>query len=109
MDRYPINRLAARIEHSVGQSGQVVVLTADEVQTALGVIRSHVEQTANASADHLFRVERVDADGVVEELAAANDAIIARVAYDAAERPAGGRVILRCGSQQICSSAAVRH
>jgi hypothetical protein len=95
--------LAALIERTAGQSGTGVRLTPEEVQTALSVLRSHLDWTANTASDQLYRVESVGPDGAAAELAVVADPTIARAAYEAAERVAGGKLTLRCGAEEISS------
>ena len=102
--RAPIPDFAALIERTAGRHGEGVHLTAEEVQTALSVLRSELDRTASAAADHRYRVESIGTDGVAVELAVVLDPILARAAYDAAEGAPGSRLILRRGAQEICSS-----
>ena len=102
--RAPTPDFAALIERTARQQGEGVHLTAEEVQTALSVLRAELERTASAAADHRYRVESIGADGVAAELAVVIDPILARAAYDAAEGAPGAKLILRRGAEEICSS-----
>jgi hypothetical protein len=104
--RSPIPDLAALIEQTARRPGTGVRLTAAEVQTALSILRSHLDWTANTATDQLYRVESVGPDGSAAELAVVADPVIARAAYEAAERVAGGKLILRCGAEEISSPPA---
>jgi hypothetical protein len=101
----PIPDLAARMEHTAQRPGTDAHLTAEEVQTALGILRSYVERAVDRTTDQLYRIESVAADGVTAELAVVTDPVIARVAYDAAENVVGGKLILRRGNEEIGLSA----
>ena len=101
----PISDLAARIEHTAQRARTGAHLTAEEVQTALGILRSFVERAGDRATDPHYRIESVAADGVIAELAVVTDPVIARAAYDAAETVVGGKLMLRRGVEEIGLSA----
>jgi hypothetical protein len=102
----PIQRLAARLEQAIRNGGQGVCLAAEEVHTALDVLRSRRNLSSCVSEDRLYRVERIGADGVIAELAVVSDPVVARAAYDAALQTTAGKLVLRRGAKELCSATS---